>query len=563
MKKSLFIFLVLLGGVLYAADSWTVLVYMAADNTLSYQALENLQTMEEAIQPSKLNLIVQLDRPGVGGRRYKVRHHPNPGIGSFLLEELGEIDSGDKDTLSEFMLWGFGMYPAKRRMLIIWSHADSWYKSPKYIAPDNSSQSVIGVANGDLKSALQNGGKLDVLLFDACSMQGVEVLYELKDCADIIIGSSDTVPVVGFPYAEMIPLMQGKPLVFASEIPQLFTDYYAPGSVNNPFSEQMLTTCSAVKTDGLEALWQGFKLLAEELRDSAAEVFELQEQLYRYNTALADIDLRQFLCILIENRISLLRAQELLTLLDEITIAQSSSFPFSQENDASIALWFPHRRSTFENAIYSYMHLGFAKTGWASFINLALGDDDVPPLKPKILRENQRFGKMHLLVQAPIDCDRLSYILYHGDEIYEYHPPMYAQSFEISFPIDSDGVYSLQARDLSGNLSEKVLGEYQYIQPKTAAAVYPNPVSDLSLAHVTWFWEETDGLTTVSVYNLKGQKVGEISKEFSAQNPAILKLNEIAGLEKASDGLHIIRIKNKSQNIVKKFIISDELGLYP
>lgn len=563
MKKSLLILLVLLCGMLYAADSWTVLVYMAADNNLSYQALENLQLMEEAVQPKNLNLLVQLDMPDVGGRRYLVREHPNPGIGSWLLEEMGEIDSGDKDTLSEFMRWGFRNFPSKRRMLIIWSHADSWYKNPKYIAPDNSSQSAIGVANGDLKSALVAGGKLDVLLFDACSMQSVEVLSELKDCADYIIGSSDLVPVVGFPYADMIPLMQGKPMDFASAIPQLFTDYYAPGSVNNPFTENMLTTCSAIKTDGLNALWQGFRHLAEELRDHAPEVFDLQSALYRYNTGLADIDLRQFLTILLENGILVARVQELLSALDEITIAQSSSFPFYQAGDASVALWFPHRRMNFEGAIYSYMHLDFAKTGWASFVNLALGDDDVPPIKPEILREYQRFGKLHLVIRAPIDCDRLSYVIHAADEIHEYHPPMYVETFEASFPIEEDGVFTLQARDLSGNLSEKVVGEYEYITPKTAAAVYPNPVYDLGLAEVTWFWEETDGLTSVSLYNIRGQKLGELKREFTKQNPAILKLNEIPGIEKRAPGLHFIRIKNKDQNIVQKFIISGISALYP
>ena len=272
-------------------------------------------------------------------------------------------------------------------------HADSWYKNPKYIAPDNSSQSAIGVANGYLKSALVAGGTLDVLLFDACSMQSVEVLSELKDCADYIIGSSDLVPVVGFPYADMIPLMQGKPMDFASAIPQLFTDYYAPGSVNNPFTENMLTTCSAIKTDGF-ALWQALESWREELR-IAPEVFDLQSALYRYNTGLADIDLRQFLTILLENGILVARVQELLSALDEITIAQSSSFPFYQAGDASVALWFPHRRMNFEGAIYSYMHLDFAKTGWASFVNLALGDDDVPPLKPKIF-VSIKVRKLHL-----------------------------------------------------------------------------------------------------------------------------------------------------------------------
>lgn len=561
MKKALLVPLILLCAMLYAAESWTVLVYMAADNNLEYQALHNLELMEQAIQPKNLNLIVQLDRKNVGTRRYMVRHHPNPGIGSWIIDDLGETDSGDKDTLSDFMRWGFRRYPSSRRMLIIWSHADSWYKSPKYIAPDNSSQSAIGVANGDLRRALERGGKLDVLLFDACSMQSVEVLSELRDCADIIIGSSDLVPVVGFPYPDMIPLMQGDPVLFSEVVPSLFTDYYAPGSVNNPFTEYMLTTCSAVKTFGLNELMRGFESFSEELRAYAAEAFSLQESLYRYNTGLADIDLRQFLVLMVENSILPTRAQELLDLLDDIVLAQSSSFPFYQAEDASIALWFPHRRLTFDNLIGLYMQLDFAKTGWASFVNHALGDE-TPPLMPEIIDQYQSFDRLFLKIKAPIDCDRLSYVITLDGDAYEFHPPAYVEYFDASFPISKSGSFTLQARDLSGNLSDKVLRSFEYHPPIKSAIIYPHPVEKLSLATLKWFWQESDRQVSISLYNIKGQKLGELKRYFPEQNPAMILLSEIPGIQNARCGLHFIRITDGKQSITKKLLITGKDELY-
>ncbi|HNQ43698.1 MAG TPA: hypothetical protein PKI59_04680, partial [Candidatus Cloacimonadota bacterium] len=55
------------------ASSWTVLVYMAADNDLDSYALENINQMESVAQPNGLNLIVQVDLPVQGAKRYKIQ----------------------------------------------------------------------------------------------------------------------------------------------------------------------------------------------------------------------------------------------------------------------------------------------------------------------------------------------------------------------------------------------------------------------------------------------------------------------------------------------------------
>ncbi|MBP7310229.1 MAG: hypothetical protein KA984_02955, partial [Candidatus Cloacimonetes bacterium] len=54
------------------AESWTVLVYMAADNNLAQMGALDINSMESVIQPSGLNIIVQADFPE-GAKRYKIQ----------------------------------------------------------------------------------------------------------------------------------------------------------------------------------------------------------------------------------------------------------------------------------------------------------------------------------------------------------------------------------------------------------------------------------------------------------------------------------------------------------
>ena len=209
MKYVLIILLLSIGLVLNA-ESWTVLVYMAADNNLAEMGRLDINSMESVPQPEGLNLIVQADFPE-GAKRFRIQQDNSEDISSPVLANLGIIDSANPEVLNSFINWGFNNFPSQRKMLIIWSHGDSWYKGndPKWICPDESSQNLISVAEGELTLALTDIPKLDVLLFDACSMQSIEVINEIGFCANYIIGSEDLVPQYGFPYEKIIPLLEG------------------------------------------------------------------------------------------------------------------------------------------------------------------------------------------------------------------------------------------------------------------------------------------------------------------------------------------------------------------
>ena len=88
------------------AKEWTILIYMAADNGLHTDALADIEEMEKSQFSSASNIIVQFDgAEGTdlsGTYRYKIGYHPQEGIQSQRISNLGELDSGSYLTLKSF-----------------------------------------------------------------------------------------------------------------------------------------------------------------------------------------------------------------------------------------------------------------------------------------------------------------------------------------------------------------------------------------------------------------------------------------------------------------------------
>lgn len=71
----------------------------------------------------------------------------------------------------------------------------------------------------DLHEALSVAPHFDFMLFDACYMQSVEVIYQLRDRTDYFIGSPTEIPGPGAPYEAVVPALfsQDKPEINIAE----------------------------------------------------------------------------------------------------------------------------------------------------------------------------------------------------------------------------------------------------------------------------------------------------------------------------------------------------------
>lgn len=209
MRNVLMSAMVLLALALPAAAQaeWTVMIYLAADNNLDQLAIRDINAMEAASYSSgKVNVIVQVDRSQFGAwktcRRYKIKQDSNTNvIGSTLVQDLGEINTGSAVTLRKFAVWAMQSYPAKRYSLITWGHGYGYQGfcpdkgDPQYTYLINFDSYFINEMN-QIKSIL--GRKLDHMMFHNCFMGMWEAAWMCAPYADYLNVSQEELAMINW-----------------------------------------------------------------------------------------------------------------------------------------------------------------------------------------------------------------------------------------------------------------------------------------------------------------------------------------------------------------------------
>ncbi len=260
--------------------SWTVIIYMAADNDLHYFAWKNLKQMEQIGSNDNINIIVQLNTPGYlnptkryivkKGRRILVQDDTSPST---------KLNSGNPQTLIDCVSWGVTHYPADNYALVFWNHGsaaidpnftktinpcDLFYRNPtddmleidrgisymtllsqitasflptdgkRGICFDDTFRSYI--SNSDLDFALKeisskflNNKKLDLVVFDACLMSMIEISSIVQKYAHFMATSQEVVYGTGQNYELLFkPFLNGSlsPKEFAKHIVVAYEQTY-------------------------------------------------------------------------------------------------------------------------------------------------------------------------------------------------------------------------------------------------------------------------------------------------------------------------------------------------
>ena len=191
---------------------WTFMVYINGDNNLEDAGLHDVNEMEVAGSTENVNIVVQLDRSRgyssiegdwSGARRYLIQRDNNEeSISSPVLEDLGNVDSGDYQVIADFVAQAASDYPAEKYALVLWNHGWSWSALPgnnsflKGISDDEETHNYVSIAEGDLEALLQLvedsiGQKLEILGMDACIMQNWEIAHVAIPYANYYVASQE------------------------------------------------------------------------------------------------------------------------------------------------------------------------------------------------------------------------------------------------------------------------------------------------------------------------------------------------------------------------------------
>lgn len=344
-----------------SGSQWTMMFYMAADNGLHGQALTDIAELQRISGQPGVDILVQLDSPS-GAYRYEVLPR-----GTSTLASLGQINSGSPRALADFGVWAVKTCPAQRYLLVLWDHGNGWSKSSKFIGYDQQFNDFISVAGGELREAVGKisstaGQPLDVVVFDACSMQMAEVLLELDGLCRYAVGSEALFPVEGMPYYPAWEAIDGNTPAESLAV-RLAT-------ACNVFNELgYTTTCSAVDIDILSDATQNLRTLTGRLRQLPISDYvnpgEVSDSVLSF-PPFASYDLPLMLDFIGRRSPEPERALTLETGRQFRNSILAQSITGSQYHSAQgLAVWYDSTDINFESGIESYHNLKWSGlSGW-------------------------------------------------------------------------------------------------------------------------------------------------------------------------------------------------------
>lgn len=234
--------------------SRTLIVYMAADNDLSADALADIEEMKQGFSETGANLLVFVDLPDEPPFLLKIGQSKETRIKTYP-----ELNSADAGTLAKIIREIIGLYPAEEYGLVLWSHGTSWLPASKPLRAFGIDSSFPKTGSGinipELAEALPV--TFDFILMDACLMGSVEVIYELRNKANFVIASSTETIYEGFPYDKIMPELV-KPEIHLESVARHYFNYY--NKLNGAYRSAAV---SLIDTRELHALAMAMKSLID------------------------------------------------------------------------------------------------------------------------------------------------------------------------------------------------------------------------------------------------------------------------------------------------------------
>lgn len=265
------------GSVPLTSAQWTFMVYLDGDNNLEGAGIDDFLEMATVGSSADVKIVVLFDRiPGEDNsygnwtetRRgiINIGDIPDKSWG----ESMGELNMGDPQTLIDFVTWAMQNYPASKYAIVFWNHGGGWReemaaKSPllKAVCWDDSSGGdclYMKEVRNALETIEMNAQEPNLVGFDACLMGMVEVAYEIREHASVMVGSEATEPWDGWPYDTLLWDLVAEPSMSPAELSSVIVSRYYESYGNDE-------TQSAIDLTQIDALADDINSFAQTLRD--------------------------------------------------------------------------------------------------------------------------------------------------------------------------------------------------------------------------------------------------------------------------------------------------------
>jgi KaiC/GvpD/RAD55 family RecA-like ATPase len=412
-------------GNITVAD-WTFMVYLDAD-------IDNKTDTEEAGiatflnlasigSSSKVNIVVQMDRIlGHGGygnwtdcKRFYVTKDMTP-MPENAVQNLTEVNMGDSDTLKSFVNWTIYYYPANYYCLVLWDHGAGVMGLCLDFTPPPTDCLFLP----ELSQALSGlPAIMDVILIDACSMGMVEVAYQIRDYANVLV-APEGIGYAPAPYDSYVASLTNNPLMLANTFAkEVVNDYIAWCNSIDEIPEATMSATDLAKIVSLTAAIDDFAIklkeketpyhnqisLARNLTEGYPGPYESQSGYY--------LDLYHFAQLTHQN----VQDEELRDAADQVMTALSMGNAIIIErykahlNSHGLAIFFPDKKDKYQYDEFDslYEETIFAiDSSWDEFVKHDLSGyvltiqtpyPDIPLKVDEELYTTDSYGKIHVFV---------------------------------------------------------------------------------------------------------------------------------------------------------------------
>ncbi len=203
-----------------STQEWTLMFYMASDNNLESEAIQDINDLETiSFNNNNINVITLIDRSdgydGTNGdwsdtRLYEIVNDTQGENNHIISKELSsnelalvkgnetELDMSDSNTLKRFIQFCYSNYKAEHYALILWGHGSGW-RSITTDSFTNTTMSLQDFRNA-LDLSLGGSNNLDVIAFDTSFGSTIETLWEIKNTASYFVGRPSSINSSGWNY---------------------------------------------------------------------------------------------------------------------------------------------------------------------------------------------------------------------------------------------------------------------------------------------------------------------------------------------------------------------------
>ena len=264
------------------APGWHILVYLVNDSTSDLPYGFDLDEMVAASR-SGIDFTVYLDSSDASD--FASDYLANTGQAliveisdgaATVTDQLGEVDSGNPDTLGWFIATGLQRHPTERSALVVWDHGSGWqgigFDQDVTASGDTRRVSVHRRrrARPATAAGLAAAGrdKFDLLILDACLMANFEVASETASSASYLIASEELVPGIGLDY-DAFSVFATNPGADAITIFDTLADGFVQDVADLTPNQSNMTTLSLIDLGQAPALDQAMSAFTQA---SAADV---------------------------------------------------------------------------------------------------------------------------------------------------------------------------------------------------------------------------------------------------------------------------------------------------